>query len=127
MRLGVPARREVLQNFDCKVLPSLDGTRGFAVLLVLLYHNVSVHIPGSMGVEIFFVLSGFLITKLLLNERDSTGTISIRSFYWRRALRIFPVFYLYMIAVAAVDHVSRGYYWSGLTYTLNYYVALHGN
>jgi peptidoglycan/LPS O-acetylase OafA/YrhL len=127
MDQAAPARWEALQNFDRKVLPSLDGIRGFAVLLVLFYHNISVHIPGPMGVEIFFVLSGFLITRLLLVERDKAETISIRSFYWRRAVRIFPVFYLYMIAVAAVDHVSPGYYWSGITYTLNYYVALHGN
>jgi peptidoglycan/LPS O-acetylase OafA/YrhL len=127
MEQAAPACWEALQHFDRKVLPSLDGIRGFAVLLVLFYHNISVHIPGPMGVEIFFVLSGFLITRLLVVERDKAGTISIRSFYWRRAVRIFPVFYLYMIAVAAVDHVTPGYYWSGITYTLNYYVALHGN
>ena len=118
---------EPLRHFDKRILPSLDGLRGIAVLLVLAYHNVSVRIPGPMGVEIFFVLSGFLLTKLLLKEVDDTGTISIRSFYWRRALRIFPAFYVYMLLVALVDHVTPAYYWSGMTYTINYYVARHGN
>jgi len=54
---------------------------------------------GSLGVKIFFVISGYLITKLLLIEREKTGRISLKDFYLRRIFRIFPVFYLYVITV----------------------------
>ncbi|HEY3871384.1 MAG TPA: acyltransferase [Actinocrinis sp.] len=70
--------------------PALDGVRGLAVLLVVGDHA---HVPlGELwiGVELFFVLSGFLITSLLIEELDRTGRISVRSFYARRARRILP-------------------------------------
>lgn len=120
------SRTTPIRNLDQRSLPALDGIRGLAVLLVLAYHGYS-RIPGSLGVEIFFVLSGFLITKLLLRELATSGDISVKNFYIRRSLRIFPAFYAYMIAVAFIDRVSPGYYWSAMTYTINYYVSFHGN
>jgi peptidoglycan/LPS O-acetylase OafA/YrhL len=69
--------------------PALDGLRGIAVLLVISGHFFGWPNP-HLGVEIFFVLSGFLITTLLLQERAETGRISLRSFYRRRALRLIP-------------------------------------
>lgn len=69
--------------------PALDGVRGVAVLVVVSGHFFAW--PNAhLGVEIFFVLSGFLITVLLLQERAETGSISLRSFYRRRALRLMP-------------------------------------
>jgi peptidoglycan/LPS O-acetylase OafA/YrhL len=68
----------------------LDGLRAFAVLLVLANHFGFHAEGGIVGVDVFFVLSGFLITSLLLKERDKTGGISFRDFWARRAYRLFP-------------------------------------
>lgn len=80
--------------------PGLDGLRGLAVLLVLAQHlGLPVFRGGGLvGVLLFFVLSGFLITWLLLDEHDATGRIDIRAFYARRARRLLPAF-LAMLAV----------------------------
>ena len=80
-------------------VPALDGIRGVAILLVMATHAVLAFSPhqfnrivpgGFLGVDLFFVLSGFLITSLLLGEQTTTGRISIRGFYRRRALRLLP-------------------------------------
>jgi peptidoglycan/LPS O-acetylase OafA/YrhL len=83
--------------------PALDGLRGAAILAVLAFHTH--HIlgqpfvkGGSIGVDIFFVLSGFLITVLLLEEWQRSGSISLKSFYWRRLLRLGPAL-LVLLAV----------------------------
>ena len=76
-----------------KHLPALDGLRAIAVFVVILYHSgVAAGIPGDLGVTAFFVLSGFLITWLLIREYDRTGTVSFGDFYLRRTLRIFPAY-----------------------------------
>ena len=68
----------------------IQGLRGIAVLLVVIYHT-GVALPGGyIGVDIFFVISGFVITQLLLRETNATGTISLKSFYERRIKRILP-------------------------------------
>jgi peptidoglycan/LPS O-acetylase OafA/YrhL len=74
------------RNGDSSYRPDLEGLRGLAILLVLLCH---VRLPGAeaglVGVDVFFVLSGFLITGLLVNERERTGRIRLGPFYARRA------------------------------------------
>jgi peptidoglycan/LPS O-acetylase OafA/YrhL len=70
---------------------ALDGVRGIAVLAVMAFHaNLPWSSGGTIGVDIFFVLSGFLITSLLIREHQKTGTINLRNFYARRALRLLP-------------------------------------
>ena len=89
-------------------VPSLDGLRALSVVLVLLSHFVSARIfPGSLGVYVFFVISGFLITRLLLAEEKHTGVISLRKFYIRRAIRLYPVVIAYTLCVVSVYILSR--------------------
>jgi peptidoglycan/LPS O-acetylase OafA/YrhL len=93
---------------------SLDGLRALSILAVLWHHaprdpaGSLVAGRGFLGVDLFFVLSGFLIVTLLLRERRRTGTISLSGFYARRALRIFPPYYLLLAVVAAVGWLKPG-------------------
>ncbi len=78
-----------------KRIPELDGVRGIAILAVMLFHLGLV--PGGyFGVDIFFVLSGFLITQILLSEQEQYDSISLRHFYYRRALRLLPALAVYL-------------------------------
>jgi peptidoglycan/LPS O-acetylase OafA/YrhL len=80
--------------------PALDGVRGVAVIAVLLFHAGYLR-GGFLGVDAFFVLSGFLITSLLLHERERSGRVSLRRFWARRARRLLPALALVLLAVAA--------------------------
>jgi peptidoglycan/LPS O-acetylase OafA/YrhL len=83
-------------------IPCLDGIRGISAFLVVLAHiGILPDQFGSLGVAIFFVLSGFLITWLMLRESEMTGDVSLKKFYMRRTLRIFPAFYAYWFACVA--------------------------
>lgn len=78
-------------------LAALDGLRGVSILLVLTAHVYTADWPrlgGGLGVTVFFVLSGFLITRLLLREKREAGSVDLRAFYVRRAFRLFPIYYL---------------------------------
>jgi peptidoglycan/LPS O-acetylase OafA/YrhL len=95
--------------------PALDGVRAIAILLVLFLHGRFLD-GGFLGVDLFFVLSGFLITSLLLQEWTDRGRISLQRFYLRRARRLFPALALTVagvgvlyLAVAAVQH-GRGFW-----------------
>lgn len=119
-------------------LASLDSIRAFCILLVLGSHaTAGAGFPaawkrtglylfnGSVGVLIFFVLSGFLISWLLAQEEERTGTISLRSFYARRFLRILPVYFAFLFALACLQilthlHVSWCQYLTAITFTKNY-------
>ena len=113
-----------------KQIPALDGVRMIAVFLVIFYHFGFSSVPGGHGVMIFFVLSGFLITWLLLGEQSTTGTVSLRQFYWRRTLRIFPAFYAFWFLLMAVvvfrdGGLPNAHAWSAFFYLSNYYSALN--
>ena len=89
--------------------PDLEGLRAIAVVLVLLYHaSVPGVTGGYVGVDVFFVLSGFLITGLLIRELDSTGTISLAGFYARRVRRLLPAAMVLILAtvLASVAFLS---------------------
>src|SRR5664280_1156207 len=80
--------------------PALDGIRALAVSAVVIYHLGASWLPGGfLGVDVFFVLSGFLITSLLLDEWRRTGWISVGRFYLRRARRLLPALYLMLLTV----------------------------
>lgn len=118
-------------------IPSLDGIRALAIIAVVLGHSRSALLDhrwiepfrdGSLGVIAFFVLSGFLITGILLREVDKTGTVSLKRFYARRSFRIFPAFYVYLLVVAilgALHYIAldRNSWLAAATYTWNYNIS----
>jgi peptidoglycan/LPS O-acetylase OafA/YrhL len=101
-----------------KRIPSLDGLRAISISLVIAGHILSEHhvlsfasVYANTGVRIFFVISGYLITTLLLREHEKTSTISLREFYIRRAYRILPAAFAYMIPVMLLfSHELRWYH-----------------
>jgi len=116
-----------------KRIPSLDGLRAIAIAMVCVshlaqtkgspLHNFSSF--GNLGVRVFFVISGYLITQLLLDERMRTGRISLKRFYFRRTLRIFPAMWFYMAVIlalhlAGVIGLSSHDAGRAFTYTVNY-------
>ena len=91
------------------ILPGLDGLRAIAVLLVIVYHFWPTVLPGGMiGVDIFFVISGFLITSLLLREGALNGRIALGSFWIRRARRLLPAIALMILVLGPVSLIVGG-------------------
>ncbi|MFL5561447.1 MAG: acyltransferase family protein [Gemmatimonadaceae bacterium] len=116
-------------------IPSLDGLRAVSIALVLLDHAsrrsggdggpYGIFAQGGLGVTVFFVISGFLITGLLLRELDATGRIALGRFYFRRTLRIFPACYVYLgamlvAAMIGLVQLAAANLVSAATYTSNY-------
>ena len=118
-------------------VPSLDGLRGVSILLVLWSH-LSLYANdgtwprwvtrftnvGDIGVDVFFVISGFLITLLLIRERERTGRIRLGGFYLRRTCRIMPAYVTYVVVVGAVlsftpDRLTGGAWATAATYTVS--------
>ncbi|MEP7245941.1 MAG: acyltransferase [Gammaproteobacteria bacterium] len=109
---------------------ALDGFRAVAAFSVVLAHGYGLTLFD--GVTAFFVLSGFLITTLLLREQEARGAISLRAFYARRTLRIFPAYYACVAASFIIDHVAgnpwpAGLAGSSVVYGVNYYNAFNGH
>ena len=110
-------------------LPGLDGLRGIAVLAVIIYHaDVSLLVGGFLGVDVFFVLSGFLITSLLIDELTQTNTVDRARFYMRRIRRLMPALFLVLFfsvlvsglfVLDAAYHVRRDLPWA-ITFVLNW-------
>jgi peptidoglycan/LPS O-acetylase OafA/YrhL len=121
---------------------SLDGLRALSVVAVIWNHSGSGMVAsgwaqhGHQGVTLFFAISGFLITTLLLREKDRHGVIDLRAFYVRRALRIFPLYYavlaIYVVLVFTLERNTKAGqdFFSNLvffiTYTSNWFVAMDG-
>ena len=81
-------------------MPSLDGIRALSVLAVIVYHANKIWLPGGfLGVEVFFVISGYLITLLLLAESEKNGTVSLKDFWLRRARRLLPALWIVVLGV----------------------------
>lgn len=95
-------------------IAGLDGVRAIAVIIVIAFHTWPDAVPGGgFGVQIFFVLSGFLITSLLLQEFTANGRIDLPRFYLRRVLRLFPALYV-VLFVTAVVYLIIAPKWVGL-------------
>lgn len=81
-------------------IPSLDGIRALSVLAVIVYHANKIWLPGGfLGVEVFFVISGYLITLLLLAESEQSGSVSLGQFWMRRARRLLPALWVLVVGV----------------------------
>lgn len=117
---------------NMKRIPSLDGLRAISILMVMVGHlgkwkHISVgplDSYGSLGVHVFFVLSGFLITKLLVDEQERTSTISLQNFYARRAFRIFPAAFLFLAVVVVL--FWREMHWTHIAAAVFYVANLDG-
>lgn len=131
--LALAARRQPAAATALDYNPALDGLRGLAALAVVAFHSA---LPlaggGFLGVDVFFVLSGFLITRLLRAEIAATGGIDVLRFYWRRALRLWPPL-LVMLALYAcfVPLVMPGMDWPSdvllaMLYLTDYSYSLWG-
>jgi peptidoglycan/LPS O-acetylase OafA/YrhL len=114
-------------------LPGLDGLRAVAVVAVLLYHAGLSWIPGGfLGVEVFFVISGYLITSLLLAEHRRDGTVRLTAFWLRRARRLLPALFALLAVVTLCSLLFlptevarlRGDVIGALTYTANWHLVL---
>ena len=105
-RLPCPGAGTARPQTDAARRQDLDGLRGLAVLLVIAYHY---GVPGSgfLGVDIFFVLSGYLITSILVAEWRGAGSVDYRRFWLRRGLRILPAFWLMLAVVALTTPFSE--------------------
>ena len=104
-------------------IPSLDGLRAVAVMNVFAAHSgMPIPIPGNFGVTIFFFLSGYLITTLLLREEDRVGRVDFRAFYIRRTFRIYPLYlgvvvlYCVLILGLGMEAARRGLWVENLPY-----------
>lgn len=121
--------------------PSLNGLRAISIFFVICYHLsiqnnlfkeafqykllqpiINLIRDGSLGVNIFFVISGFLITSILLNEKNNSQTISFKFFYIRRTLRIFPAYFFYLgilfvLQLTSIIHIDNESWLTSITYT----------
>ncbi|MBO0982901.1 acyltransferase [Rathayibacter sp. SD072] len=115
-------------------IPSLNGLRAVAIVLVVWGHSgLPIPVKGSIGVTLFFFLSGYLITHLMRVESERTGRIALKDFYLRRVYRIFPPLYIVLAVVlllvaagALVDTITGAGLASASTFWANYYIVFQG-
>jgi peptidoglycan/LPS O-acetylase OafA/YrhL len=112
---------KLFENLNQRTIPCLGAFRGIAALCVLAFHTVDYRFPGPGAVAAFFLLSGFLITWLLLKEKERYGHISIKRFWFRRSLRIFPAFYTFWIVQMIVYGAPLGAALASFFYVFNYW------
>ena len=132
-------RRSISSQLQARLrlpaIPALDGIRAICVFLVIFFHlgkeRTLPFVPGPLGVLGFFVLSGLLITWLLLKEQEKSGSISLKDFYRRRALRIFPAFYVFWLLAVGSRLLAHGegqmpwsQAFSAFFYVSNYFHAI---
>jgi len=137
-QVGIPSGDGVPSPLSGGRIPSLDGLRALSITFVLLAHLCGTRFFvlgtdvfrvlgdfGNLGVRIFFIISGFLITSLLLKERVTDGRISLKNFYIRRVLRIFPAAYafisiIWIAGILGLLQVGRADFLAACSYTMNY-------
>src|ERR1700722_13578240 len=129
--MGGPGKDSLVSRTASRI-PSLDGLRAIAISLVFIGHAAAQTAEGghffflwvyaNFGVQIFFVISGYLITTLLLREHDRTGSISLADFYRRRAYRILPAAYAFILTIFVLQWktLTKWDVSSSLLYLLNY-------
>lgn len=131
---GTGGTKSAVKRVGIQHLPALDGLRGLAVIGVLFFHDDRLT-GGYLGVDLFFVLSGYLITSLLIAEWRSTQTLNLKAFWIRRARRLFPALFallvfvaVYAIVLAKPRELSRIRYDSLATlfYTANWRTIFEG-
>ncbi len=109
-----------------KRIPSLDGLRAMSILFVIIGHRWNLSwaatVFSGFGVHVFFVLSGYLITRLLQEEHARSGRIDLLAFYRRRCFRIFPAAFTYMLVIALLYPVARPALVYAATYTVSYHL-----
>ena len=126
----VPRRKDTARSHSLEVIPSLDGLRAISVLIVVLAHSdLEALVPGGLGVTIFFFLSGYLITTLMLTEHQRTGGINILNFYTRRVFRLMPPLLISLAIAYALTYagmLAGGITTKGLTAQLLYFANYYG-
>jgi peptidoglycan/LPS O-acetylase OafA/YrhL len=132
---GTDPRNRLLENLKKGKIPGLDGLRGIAALCVVGFHyqvftsgEKGLMFPGRLAVQVFFVISGLLITWLLLREEDKSGTINRSEFYWRRAFRLLPPLLVLLLwqEITHLPGVARGGAVATAFYVANYYELIRG-
>ncbi|MBW1605463.1 acyltransferase family protein [Lactobacillus sp. Sy-1] len=123
------------KNDNRRYITGLDGIRAIAVIAVIIYHLLPFSIKGGyLGVSIFFTVSGYLITDLLMQEWERTGTINLKSFYYRRVRRLYPALFTMVIGTGAyITLFQRGLLknlgvsiWTNLLYVYNWWEIDNG-
>ncbi len=134
---------ETSNNSALPYFPNLDGLRFFGFLVVFCSHGIigttglftEFNYRASVGLDMFFVMSAFLITFRLIKEKEQLGTISLRRFFWRRSLRVWPLYFAMVFfgygLHAYLKHLGQNLeelppIWTFLTFTMNFWVVENG-